>query len=81
MSQGLGLDLKHLCFGKEWNRATSETLAGNKKLLRMRVIDVLLECGRWMHLWMDRGQSLRGGAGADEGICLVLCFLSCLHSP
>lgn len=81
MSQGLGLDLKHLCFGKEWNRATTETLAGNKKLLRMRVTDVLSECGRWMHLWMDRGWSLGGGAGADEGICLVLCFLSCLHSP
>lgn len=45
-SQGLGVGLKHLCFGKEWNGVTIETLAGNKKLFRMRVIDLLSECER-----------------------------------
>lgn len=69
MSQGLGLDWRHLYFGKEWHRATTETLAGNKKLLRMRATDLLSECERWTHLWMDRGWSLGGRSGADEDIC------------
>lgn len=64
MSQGLGLDLNHLCFGKEWNKATTEILAGNKKLLRMRIIDLLSECGRWTHLgWTE------GGLLEEEGTC------------